>query len=143
MLHINPQSLAEITAHAAASADECCGFILGRDASEIRAITNTLAVANSAAGDKKVYFEIAPTDYMRAERQAEQAQLRLLGTYHSHLEQTALPSEYDQLMALPTFSYVIVSVRNRTVADIRAWRLDAHGVFEEEPLTFSTSLCPS
>jgi proteasome lid subunit RPN8/RPN11 len=113
--------------------DECCGFLFGKETAELRRITNILVVNNSKEGDKRRRFEIAPKDYMNAERFAEKNNLQFLGIYHSHPKHPAIPSEHDRVAAQPYFSYVIISVDD-VINDIRSWQLNDDLKFEEETI---------
>jgi proteasome lid subunit RPN8/RPN11 len=113
--------------------DECCGFLFGKETAELRRITNILVVNNSKEGDKRRRFEIAPKDYMNAERFAEKNNLQFLGIYHSHPKHPAIPSEHDRVAAQPYFSYVIISVDD-VISDIRSWQLNDDLKFEEETI---------
>lgn len=112
--------------------DECCGFLFGTETDGERHITDILVVVNAKDGDKRRRFEISPKDYLHAERHALQHDLALLGVYHSHPNHPAVPSEHDRLAAQPFFSYVIVSVYDRAIRDLRSWRLNDERQFEEE-----------
>ena len=114
--------------------DECCGFFFGKETGDERIITNILVVNNSKAGDKRRRFEIAPKDYLDAERFADENELRLLGVYHSHPNHPAFPSEHDRVAAQPYFSYIIISVKENQIADIRSWQLNDKFQFEEEKI---------
>ena len=113
--------------------DECCGFLFGKETAELRRITKILVVNNSKEGDKRRRFEIAPKDYMNAERFAEKNNLQFLGIYHSHPKHPAVPSEHDRVAAQPYFSYVIISVDD-VINDIRSWQLNDDLKFEEETI---------
>jgi proteasome lid subunit RPN8/RPN11 len=114
--------------------NECCGFFFGSEIGNERIITNILTVDNSKEGDKRRRFEIAPKDYLNAERFADENELQLLGVYHSHPNHPAVPSEHDRISAQPYFSYIIISVKERTIADIRSWQLNDNFQFEEEKI---------
>jgi proteasome lid subunit RPN8/RPN11 len=114
--------------------DECCGFFFGREVDEERIITDVLIVNNSKEGDKKRRFEISPKDYLNAERFADEKGLQLLGVYHSHPNHPAIPSEHDRVAAQPYFSYIIISVKENEIADIRSWQLNESSQFEEETI---------
>ncbi|MGZ3881375.1 MAG: Mov34/MPN/PAD-1 family protein [Flavisolibacter sp.] len=114
--------------------DECCGFFFGKEEGEERLITDTMVVNNSKEGDKRRRFVIAPKDYMKAERYAEENHLQLLGIYHSHPNHPAIPSEHDRVAAQPYFSYIIISVIDKEVAATRSWRLNEDSQFEEETI---------
>ena len=135
MLIIEQKPLDEMYYDALQSfSDECCGFFFGKETGDERIITNILVVNNSKAGDKRRRFEIAPKDYLDAERFADENELRLLGVYHSHPNHPAFPSEHDRVAAQPYFSYIIISVKENQIADIRSWQLNDKFQFEEEKI---------
>jgi len=135
MLVIEQKSLDEMYADALRSfPDECCGFFFGNEIGEERIVTNILTVDNSKEGDKRRRFEIAPKDYLDAERFADENELQLLGVYHSHPNHPAVPSEHDRIAAQPYFSYIIISVKENEIADIRSWQLNENFMFEEETI---------
>ena len=77
-------------------------------------------VENSKEGDQRRRFEISPLEYMKAERFAIENQLQLLGVYHSHPDHPAIASQHDLAVAMPYFSYIIISVINKKRADIKS-----------------------
>ncbi|HEV7780609.1 MAG TPA: M67 family metallopeptidase [Chitinophagaceae bacterium] len=119
----------------AAFPDECCGFLFGEEEGDERIITAIQAVNNVKEGDKTRRFEIAPQDYLEAERFAAQNGLQLLGIYHSHPDHPSFPSEHDRVAAQPYFSYIIVSVIRGNWSDTRSWRLNDEHQFEEEVIS--------
>jgi proteasome lid subunit RPN8/RPN11 len=114
--------------------NECCGFLYGTELADgSREITLAVPVTNSKEGDQRRRFEISSLDYLRAEQFAEQNDTALLGVYHSHPNHPAIASEHDLAVAMPYFSYVIVSVMNGEIADHKSWRLkDEAREFVEE-----------
>jgi proteasome lid subunit RPN8/RPN11 len=135
MLIIEERPLEEMLKDALQSfPDECCGFFFGKESGAERKITNILVVNNSKEGDKRRRFEIAPRDYMNAERFAEDNELQFLGIYHSHPMHPAVPSEHDRIAAQPYFSYIIISVEGNEVNAVRSWLLNDDLQFEEETI---------
>jgi len=133
MLTIEPKALEEMYRDALEGfPDECCGFFFGKETGEERLITEALVVNNSIEGDKRRRFEIAPKDYMNAERYADENDLQFLGIYHSHPNHPAIASEHDRVAAQPYFSYIIISVIDKEIAGIRSWQLNEDSRFEEE-----------
>jgi proteasome lid subunit RPN8/RPN11 len=113
--------------------DECCGFVFGHeDSNGRRIISEARVVKNVKEGDKHRRFEIAPQDYLDAEKYAEEKQIEMLGVYHSHPNHPAVPSEHDRAAAQPFFSYLIISVNGKIPGPIRSWRLNDDWQFEEE-----------
>jgi proteasome lid subunit RPN8/RPN11 len=84
--------------------------------------------------DKTDRYWIDPKDLLRAQRYARDHQLSILGTYHSHPDHTAVPSECDRSLAWAQYSYLIVSVEQGTAQTTRCWNLDAHHQFQSEEI---------
>ncbi len=120
---------------------ECCGFLIGQDRND-RRVTILRRVRNARTGDQHRRFLIDPADYRKAEKYAGERDLDLLGVYHSHPDHPAEPSEHDRRSALPWFSYIIVSVRNGSVTELRSWRLDEDRTFTEESVETGTENYP-
>jgi len=132
-LDIDPQALQAMTDHAeAAFPNECCGFLYGDETGDFRHVTLSTEVTNSKEGDQRRRFAISDKDYLHAERHAAREGLTLLEVYHSHPLHPAIPSEHDLAVALPFFSYIIVSVQPEGTAHVRSWQLNAKRQFAEE-----------
>jgi proteasome lid subunit RPN8/RPN11 len=114
--------------------DECCGFLIGTDDEKDRSIEEIIIVDNAKDGDKRRRFEISPKDYMKAERYADDKNLKLIGIYHSHPNHPSIPSEHDRIQAQPYFSYVIIAVRENEFVNLQSWRLNDCQQFEEEAI---------
>ena len=114
--------------------DECCGFLIGTDDEKDRLIEEIIIVDNAKDGDKRRRFEISPKDYMKAERYADDKNLKLIGIYHSHPNHPSIPSEHDRIQAQPYFSYVIIAVRENEFVNLQSWRLNDCQQFEEEAI---------
>ena len=116
---------------------ECCGFLYGDEESG-RNIDTAIPVANSKDGDQRRRFEISPSDYLKAELFAIQNNTQLLGIYHSHPKHPAIASEHDLAVAMPYFSYVIVSVFENETREIMSWKLhDDERKFVREAVTIN------
>ena len=107
--------------------DEVCGFFFGHETEKERHITSVRKVENAKDGDKRRRFEISPFDYMKAEAHALKENVQLLGVYHSHPQHNADASEHDLKQALPYFSYVIYSIIDGNIDDIKSWQLSENG----------------
>jgi len=135
MISIREEALDIMVADAEGSfPDECCGFVMGSEEGNDRNISRVLVVDNSKEGDRRRRFAIAPSDYILAERKAEEWGLQLLGIYHSHPNHPAIPSEHDRIAAQPFFSYFILSVKEGEFEELRSWQLNDALQFEEENL---------
>src|SRR6266850_1003481 len=131
-LLLNTQVDAAIRAHGAETyPDECCGALIGRDG----VVTETLALPNTTEEGPRRRFMVRPQDYRAAEQRAGELGGELVGFYHSHPDHPARPSQYDLDHAWPSFSYVIVSVREGVSGDMTSWRLrEDRSVFDQEDL---------
>ncbi len=139
MLFIELSVANKMIADAESANQERCGFFFGHENEINRTITKTVVAQNTASGNKKTSFEISSEDYLNAERLAEEERLTLLGVYHSHPNHPAIPSAYDIEMALPCFSYIIISVFNKKFSKIRSWQLNKRLQFKEEEIEFIQS----
>jgi len=136
-ISIESQALALMQSHALNTFPyECCGFFYGSTEEGRIRVREARPVANSKEGDQRRRFEVAPLDYMQAERYALLQNTELLGIYHSHPLHPAIPSEHDLKQALPNFSYIILAVEEEEVKALRSWRLDTHNQFREEAISF-------
>lgn len=132
-LLITEPALTTMQEHAEASyPNECCGFFYGRDEGDQREVTLARKVENAKEGDQSNRFRINPRDYQKAEQYALENDLDLLGVYHSHPDHPAEPSEHDRKVAMPYFSYIIISVQNGEAVTTRSWQLNEERRFDEE-----------
>jgi len=115
---------------------ECCGFMFGHVRPTHLELLRVEPVLNRTESNAERRFQIAPFDYLQAERRAEREGLDLLGVYHSHPMHPAIPSEHDFAVALPEFSYVILSAFENVVISVRSWRLNGKGSFSEESIQY-------
>jgi len=132
---LDPAVDAAIRAHGRETyPDECCGALIGGDGR----VALAHPLPNTTGEGPRRRFLVRPSDYREAEARASAAGQELLGFYHSHPDHPAEPSQYDLDHAWPTFSYVIVSVREGKDRELRSWRLagdrsrfDEEAIFEE------------
>mgnify|MGYP003975236475 CR=1 FL=1 len=134
-LIVNDESLDEMTKHGEDTfPNECCGFFYGEEKDDVRRGAFAKRIINVKEGDKRRRSEIYGKDYLRAERFATQEGLTLLGIYHSHPLHPAIPSKHDLEVAMPWFSYIILSVEPSGVHHVRSWQLNESREFEEETI---------
>ena len=132
-LLIAPKDLAAVERQAiAAFPAECCGLLLGRvEGGEAVHIGWVEPCVNQAA-DRHCRFTISPDSLLAAYREARDRGEQVVGTYHSHPQGAAVPSEIDRESAWPGASYLIVGVGEGGVSERRSWRLDDGSFVEEE-----------
>ncbi|HEV2361814.1 MAG TPA: M67 family metallopeptidase, partial [Acidimicrobiales bacterium] len=87
------------------------------------------ATRNEAASAK--VYSVHPLDHLRADRDAEEAGLQIVGVFHSHTHTDAYPSPTDVGQAPdPTWHYVLVSLRHE-VPSVRSYRIVGGNIYEE------------
>jgi len=100
---------------------ECCGVLAGQPG-EIKQVRRLLPVVNRRADDPHRYL-IAHEDLQRVEAEVRQADLEVLGFYHSHPDHPAAPSSFDAEHAWPWYSYLIVRVDRGRAVEATSWQL--------------------
>lgn len=136
MIRIPEQFLEAIRGHGRESYnDEACGVMFGKYAGDDKEVQHVRALPNSRDGQRHRRFLITPQDYQRAESEATERGLTLLGFYHSHPDHPAFPSGYDLAHAFPFFSYVIVSVQKGEPTEVRSFVMkEDRSAFDPEEL---------
>lgn len=114
---------------------ECCGMMLGRhDGEGHKSVVETYPISNAREEEaKRDRFLIRPEEFMRGEKYARDKGLDIVGFYHSHPDDVAVPSQYDLEHAWPTYSYIVMSVEKGRAVDLRSWEMEAdRSRFNEE-----------
>src|SRR5436853_4005589 len=121
MIEIADEHLREIRAHGERDYPfECCGLLIGRFDGEDKIVSETYAISNAREEEaKRNRFLIRPEELMRGEKYAREKGSEVVGFYHSHPDDRAVPSQYDLEPALPTSSYHVVDVQKGRAADLR------------------------
>ena len=136
-IKLTKQHLDEIRQHGERTfPEECGGLLLGALEGETRVIQATLPLENIRQDSRHNRVEISPLDYLKAEREATKQGLGVWGYYHSHPNHPAIPSGFDLDHApFIEWSYLIVSVREGTAQEIRAWTVrEDRSQFDEEDI---------
>ena len=102
---------------------ECCGILVGKksEKGEIE-ITEIREASNQFQGQKSVHFQIDPLFIYRLEQELEVRSLEIVGIYHSHPDCPAILSKEDEKYMVPGLEYVIMSVQNGEVVDVKSYR---------------------
>ena len=127
MIQIEQKIVDQIEKHAGRDyPHECGGMLVGHFAADgRRTVVETFPLENAREEeDRHNRVLILPKDVLRAERYAREKGLEVIGYYHSHPDDVAVPSQYDLDHALPVWSYVIVSVIGRKAVDVRSWVME-------------------
>ncbi len=119
---------------------ECGGMLIGSFEDGKKTVIELLPMENAMAeAEQHNRVLILPKDVLKAERYAREKQLDVVGYYHSHPDDKAVPSQFDLDHALPVWSYIIVSVLSGKAADVRSWEMENdRSKFNEEKMELTT-----
>jgi len=137
MICLTQQQLSEMHAHGERDYPfECCGLMLGRFEDGRKNLVETYPISNAREeAAKRNRFLIRPEELMRGEKYAREKHLDVVGFYHSHPDDRAVPSQYDLEHAWPTYSYIVVSVEKGRAVDLRSWEMESdRSRFNEEEI---------
>jgi proteasome lid subunit RPN8/RPN11 len=141
MITIESHDLAEMRRHGERDYPfECCGLMLGRfEGTGHKNVSETYAISNAREEEaKRNRFLIRPEELMRGEKYAREKGLDVVGFYHSHPDEPAIPSKYDLDHAWPTYSYIVVSIEKGQAVDLRSWEMEPdRSRFDEEEIAGS------
>lgn len=113
--------------------DEACGLFAGITGPDGNATVTRFYPSVNVAASSRIYT-IDPKTHLRADRDAEDAGLEILGVVHSHTHTEAHPSPTDVDQAPdPAWHYIIVSFRTGVPA-LRSYRIVDGSIAEEEVL---------
>jgi proteasome lid subunit RPN8/RPN11 len=108
--------------------------MLGRFEDGGKEVVETYPISNAREEEaKRNRFLIRPEELMRGEKYAREKALDVVGFYHSHPDERAVPSQYDLEHAWPAYSYVVVSIEKGRAVDLRSWEMESdRSRFNEE-----------
>ncbi|MEK6744832.1 MAG: M67 family metallopeptidase [Nitrospirota bacterium] len=134
MLTITKSDLARILDHCLAGyPNEACGILGGRDGM----VEKVYRMTNARPGPTT--YEMDPEEQFRVMKDIREADLAMVGMYHSHPGGHAYPSSVDveraywpgtRLPNYPSAVYVIVSLLDRANPAVRGYRIDEGTVSE-------------
>ena len=118
---------------------DCCGFVFGED-SYGRYITHSIPAQNLLDNVEKAGYKISATDFMNAERFAQEENLQLLGIYNSKLSKNKA-NHSTNLSLHPTFSVITFELENGKLSQITAKRIDESSqVLREDKIIVTSSI---
>lgn len=127
MILLSEQLIKQIEAHGERDyPHECGGMLIGHfDVEKGKRVVELLPMENaSEESTRHNRVLILPREVLRAERYARAKKLDVVGYYHSHPDDKAVPSQFDLDHALPVWSYVIVSVLQGKASGVRSWEME-------------------
>ena len=152
MLTLQSVHIQSIQTHAEKTyPEECCGLLLGEFKDDAKTVVEVVPTENSwdkesanvfpeinRSAQRKLSrrnrFSIAPQVMLKAQKDARDRNLNIIGIYHSHTDHPAIPSEFDRMIAWSQYSYVIVSVQQGSACDFKSWSLDEDNNFQPEKI---------
>jgi proteasome lid subunit RPN8/RPN11 len=132
MLRINAADYNQIRRHAQEAYPlEGCGILVGRFDPHGRTVHFVVRCTNAAVASQQTRYDIDPRELIRAQREARERGLEIVGFYHSHPDHPAKPSPTDLEHAhWIGCSYVITSVSSGEAGETKSFLLD--GKVEED-----------
>jgi proteasome lid subunit RPN8/RPN11 len=122
MIEIANQPWSEMVAHAEATyPNECCGAMLGNIDGDRKSVHLAVRLDNAAEGSQRAYYELRPDDLLRADREARDRKMDLIGIYHSHPDCGAYFSETDLKNSCPWYSFVVLSIQEGRFDHANSW----------------------
>jgi proteasome lid subunit RPN8/RPN11 len=114
MLRFSQSTYEEIRRHGEeAYPHECCGILIGTSESDVRTVSTVVRCGNTRTDSPQNRYNIDPRELVRAQREAHERGLDIVGFYHSHPDHPARWSQTDFEEAhWIGCSYVITSVEN-------------------------------
>ncbi len=118
---------------------ECCGLLVGRKVVDHRGNVDNIVLEvapckNDLYYGKETSFEISFREYDEVEREAKSLGLSIVGSYHSHINSTAIPSKHDIDFARPGHSMVIISLFSGVPREVTSWLRRESGGFHQEQI---------
>ncbi|GBF79215.1 Mov34/MPN/PAD-1 family protein [Aphanothece sacrum] len=153
MIEVASHHLKQISLHAQmVYPEECCGLLLGLINENSTRLVEVRETENSwDSPDEKLFldlvdstgkniskhnrFTIAPEIILKVQKECRDRNLDIIGVYHSHPDYPAIPSEFDLAIAWSQYSYIIISLKQGKITDIRSWKLDDNNQFQGEIIT--------
>jgi len=119
--------------------DECCGILLGAYSGNARVVLSTVRCANASADSPHNRYSIDSREVIRAQRNARDCGLEIVGFYHSHPDHPPQWSSTDlQEAHWVGCSYVITRVDQGIAAETKSFvlagKLEEDKSFVEEEL---------
>jgi len=130
MLRLATHAYAEMVAHCWDGLPlEACGLLAGLAPGQDVDATACYPTANAAASAR--VYTVDPKGFLRADRDAEDRGLTIVGVFHSHTHTAAYPSPTDVAQAPdPGWHYVVVSLADGPPV-VRSYRITDGNICEE------------
>ncbi len=117
---------------------EVCGLLTGGEDEGSTRVDRVTRAGNLSTDRLADRYTLDPDDFLAADVAARRDGLGIVGIWHTHPDHPPRPSSTDLAAAWEGYTYVILSVGRKGVADTRAWRL-AGAEFVEQSIEETTS----
>ena len=92
--------------------NECCGAMIGVTDGGDKTVSVAVRLDNAFDGAQAARYELRQEDLLRADAEALQRGLDLIGIFHSHPDCDAYFSKTDLENSCPWYSFVVLSIKN-------------------------------
>ena len=92
--------------------NECCGAMIGTIDGSEKTVSVAVPLVNAFTGEQGARYELRQEDLLRADTEARQRGLDLIGIFHSHPDCDAYFSKTDLENSCPWYSFVVLSIKN-------------------------------
>jgi proteasome lid subunit RPN8/RPN11 len=113
MITIDPEAWRVMVEHAQAIyPNECCGAMIGSIDGSEKSVKVAVALDNAFSGEQGARYELRSEDLLKADAEARQRGMDLIGIFHSHPDCDAYFSKTDLENSCPWYSFVVLSIKN-------------------------------
>jgi len=133
MIRIEKRAWDTMVAHAeSAYPNECCGAILGATDNGVTNVSVAVALENAFDGEQHCRYEIRLEDLQKADAEARNRGLELVGIFHSHPDEDAYFSATDLKNSWAWYSFVVLSIRDGAFDHAKCYRPNLEQTSAEE-----------
>ncbi len=113
MISIEPAAWDVMVSHAQKTyPNECCGAMIGAIDGSGKIVRVAVPLENAFTGEQGARYELRQEDLLRADSEARQRGMDLIGIFHSHPDCDAYFSKTDLENSCPWYSFVVLSIKN-------------------------------
>jgi proteasome lid subunit RPN8/RPN11 len=91
--------------------NECCGAMIGAIDGSDKSVKVAVPLENAFSGEQGERYELRSEDLLRADSEARQRGMDLIGIFHSHPDCDAYFSKTDLENSCPWYSFVVLSIK--------------------------------
>jgi proteasome lid subunit RPN8/RPN11 len=112
MIRIESDAWDVMVSHAESTyPNECCGAMIGAIDGSEKVVSVAVPLVNAFAGEKGARYELRQEDLLKADSEARQRGLDLIGIFHSHPDCDAYFSKTDLENSCPWYSFIVLSIK--------------------------------